>query len=536
MRSRGGEWAQWVLSGALLLQLVTLYFTATRGAMLGLVGGVLLAVILIAVFERQNGRLRKYAVSGLVTLLVIIGGFVLIKDTQFVGNIGPLSRLATISLAEGETRFRVWNMAWEGVKERPILGWGQENFNFVFNKYYRPEMYNQEPWFDRVHNIFFDWLIAGGVLGLLSYFLLYATTLYYLWAKRAGDFSVSERSIFTGLLAGYFFHNLFVFDNIVSYILFFSLLAYLHFDFTKEKSALFRKEVKAGTAYGVVAPAALVLLAVTLYLFNWTGIAANVTLLKAIAPRENSPFENLELFKKALAYDGLGRQEVKEQMMQAASQVVRSDLDDSFKSEFFAAARDAMRVEIERSPNDARLLVFMGSYLNTSGDYDTALTYLERAREASPKKQAILFEIATSYLNKGDREKAFGVLREAYELAPDYEFAKMLYAVGAIYSGKNQLAGEILAEVSISTLIQDEQLLRAYVDTGQFNNVVFIWERRVENNPDNSDFRVSLAAAYLQVGEREKSIAQLRKAIELNPSFKEEGESYIREIQAGGNP
>ena len=29
-------------------------------------------------------------------------------------------------------------------------------------------MWGQEPWFDRSHNIFFDWLINAGLLGLLA--------------------------------------------------------------------------------------------------------------------------------------------------------------------------------------------------------------------------------------------------------------------------------------------------------------------------------------------------------------------------------
>ena len=60
-------------------------------------------------------------------------------------------------------------MAIKGFIEKPILGWGQEGFNFVFNKYYDPRMYTQEPWFDRAHNTYLDWLIVGGALGLLSY-------------------------------------------------------------------------------------------------------------------------------------------------------------------------------------------------------------------------------------------------------------------------------------------------------------------------------------------------------------------------------
>lgn len=36
-------------------------------------------------------------------------------------------------------------LAIEGFKEHPILGWGQDNFILVFNKYYDPRLYSQEP-------------------------------------------------------------------------------------------------------------------------------------------------------------------------------------------------------------------------------------------------------------------------------------------------------------------------------------------------------------------------------------------------------
>ncbi len=127
----------------------------------------------------------------------------------------------------------IWGMALEGFKEHPILGWGQENFNFVFNKYYNPGMYAQEPWFDRAHNVFFDWLIVGGILGLLAYLSLFATAIYLLWF-RIGTWSVTSKSILTGLLAGYFFQNLFVFDNLISYIMFFSVIGYIHSISTKD--------------------------------------------------------------------------------------------------------------------------------------------------------------------------------------------------------------------------------------------------------------------------------------------------------------
>src|SRR3989338_1717974 len=227
LRERFSKTLQWTYGVIIALQLFILYHTATRGAVLGLVGGILIAAILIALFDKERLFLKKSARFTLVAILILIVGFIAIRNVAFIQKSAALSRLASISLNEATPRFMVWQMGWQGFKERPVLGWGQENFNFVFNKYYDPNMYTQEQWFDRVHNIVFDWLIAAGFLGLLAYGLLFLGTLYYLW-RRQSRFSITEKSIVTGLLAGYTFHNLFVFDNVVSYIFFFTVMAYVY--------------------------------------------------------------------------------------------------------------------------------------------------------------------------------------------------------------------------------------------------------------------------------------------------------------------
>src|SRR3989344_2405547 len=133
-----------------------------------------------------------------------MGGLFLLKDQTWVREAPGVGRLVTISLQDSTTKARImnWGTAWQGVKERPVLGWGQDNFAVVFNKYYNPQMYGQEQWFDRVHNVVFDWLVAGGVLGLLAYLSLFVFALWYIWRRDAGErsFTVSEGSILTGLL------------------------------------------------------------------------------------------------------------------------------------------------------------------------------------------------------------------------------------------------------------------------------------------------------------------------------------------------
>src|SRR3989344_570970 len=153
--------------GIIFLNSFILFFTATRGAILGLLGGFLFGGIILILLAPRS-RVAWRAGSGIVAFIVLVGAFWAVRDQVWVHRIEPLHRLATI-LSDGTTfsRFLNWGMAWEGFKERPILGWGQENYAAVFDKYYNPAMYAQEQWFDRTHNIVFDWLIAGGILGSL---------------------------------------------------------------------------------------------------------------------------------------------------------------------------------------------------------------------------------------------------------------------------------------------------------------------------------------------------------------------------------
>ena len=128
------------------------------------------------------------------------------------------------------------------------------------------------------------------------------------------------------------------------------------------------------------------------------------------------------------------------------------------------------------------------------------------------------------------------VLRTAFELEPSFNDARKIYAISLIYAGENDLAERILKERFGTAVIPDKRLVNAYVRAKNFAMVARIWEKFVEKNPNNAQYRVRLAAAYIKLGKREAAIGQLRKAIELQPDFKKQGEYYINEIRAGRNP
>ncbi len=163
-RERRNKMLLWTYSILILSQIYILYNTGTRGAMLGLIGGVIV-VAFLNLRNKTDAGIRKASIVTLLLVFVLAGGFWAARNTAFVQGSPFLVRFANITTQELQSGGRsfIWPMAVEGVKERPLLGWGQENFNYIFSTHYDPAMYGLEPWFDRAHNIFLDWAVAGGI-------------------------------------------------------------------------------------------------------------------------------------------------------------------------------------------------------------------------------------------------------------------------------------------------------------------------------------------------------------------------------------
>lgn len=534
----------YLLAFILTLDAVVLFLTGTRGAILGLTGGIILAAFLFSLRARDHSKRTRQAAAGVVVIiLVLAGGLYLARDQSFVKDAPVLGRIVTISITESTAKARImnWGMAWQGVKERPLLGWGQENFAIVFNKYYNPQMYGQEQWFDRVHNVVFDWLVAGGILGLLAYLSLFVFALWYIWRRGVGEsaFTVSEGSILTGLLAAYFFHNLFVFDNVMSYFLFVSLLAFIAFRAGEhaDRPRLITASLFSPRTLPFVAAIIVVSVWGVAWFANINPLASNKALLQALAPHSEGLLKNLDYFEKAISYNTLGNQEVREQLAQAAMQIARrEEIPVETKQKFLEAAARELAIQSEASPLDPRPLLFLGSLLNTYGLYTEAKPVLERAYALSPTKQSIIFEVAANAIARDDIEAALALYKEAYELDPNFTDANILYAAVAIHAKQDKLAEELLAPLIISGNATDRRIVSAYVSRGRYDKIASIWEAHLQKNPEDIQARFTLASAYYAAGSKEKAIEQLEIAARTDPTYKNQAEALIRDIRAGNVP
>ncbi len=532
---------RYVYGALALLFIYLLVQTATRGTILGLVGGSFVMVAYMALFAKEYPRVRIFAVRGIIAIVAIVALFITFKESAFIQNNLHLQRIASISLSEATNRFNIWGMAFQGVKERPVLGWGQSNYNYVFNKYYKPELHGQEAWFDRVHNIVMDWLIAGGVLGLIAYLSILASAVYYLFfrplfKKEDTTFSVVERGVLIGLLAGYTVHNVFVFDNIVSYIFYGTILAYIHSRVGVSMPRVDGWKIDTRVIEQVAVPVMGVILFVTVYYVNIPGIQAAGDVIDAF--RTQDPVVMLDSFDRALARNSFGTQEIREQLTQRVQGVLQTpQLPQEIKDRAAARVEEELLKQIEEKPGDARIEVFVSSFYRMQGNLDKAIEHLAKARELSPQKQIIIFEQGFAHIQRQEYAKATEFFKQAFELGPQFMESRVLYAMSAVYSDQLGLIDELIkTEEEKIAFAMHESTIQAVYQKKMYKRLIEMFNIQVTRKPEDAQVRTNLAFIMNESGDTQGAIAVLKKAGEDIPSFKTQAEQFISSLTGATVP
>ena len=527
-----------------LLNLIILYYTQTRGTLLGLVGGAFLTLGLVAIFDKESPRLRRYSGMALGTVVILVGLFITFRHASFIQASPTLQRMASISLSDSTTnsRFMIWNMSWQGFKERPVFGWGQENFLYVFSKYYNPKMYSQEPWFDRSHDVFFDWLVAGGAVGLLAYLSMFGALIYVLWWKKKHHFSIIERSIFTGLLAGYFIHNIFVFDNLTSYIVFFGILGYIH-TLSAEEPKVEEKKVekkKRGEELetGDVAVATLVVLILTtglIYFVNIRNWNANLDLINAIRPDGvlvDDGHGNKKIALEEVVNRGLfGTGEAREQLAQFAVQTLDPRIPDALRKQFYTLTAAQFDDELKNDPENVRTQSFTATFYARFGQYDKALEHFKAAIKLSPNRQSNYLDLGMMYISMSRYADAEAVIKKAYELEPANGDAGVAYATALIYNKKPELAQPVLATLGTSAF--DARIVNALGNSGYYQQVVALENEKIAQGLATGRDYFALAGGYASLGQKDKAFEAIDKAVSVDASLKDQGDQLKTQINAG---
>ncbi len=522
IRHEGEAWVKYWYVAAMGLSTLAVFWTATRGSLLGLIGGLVLAVVLLVIFERRKKALQRAAIGVFILVAIFVSLVLGFEESPLVQNVNALQRVADISFTETTTiaRFYNWQTAWQGIKERPVLGYGLGNYGPIFDKYYTPKMWNQEQWFDRVHNVVFDWLIAGGFIGLFAYVSLFVALMYYVW-KPAGPFTPAERAVLTGLIAAYCFHNLFVFDNLVSYIYFFMLMGYIHVRVSKP----FGGEavvIEDNSPMGVILALTLLIIVFPFaaWVVNADSYRQGTALISALRISEIDRLPEItSTFERALAYNTFGDIETRQQLLTLTGRVISTPAGlQEDKIELVKLTQAELQKEIDLRPNDAKFLVLAGQLLAQSGNLDQARLFFERAVSLSPNKQSLYQPLIEVLFKQGLTEDALALAASVYGIEPANDAVWRQYVRSVLRAGDKDAYNSLIADAFA---------------TGRSDRVISLVKQNLETDPDNVQVHASLAVAYYQAGMVAEAIAKFTEIGELFPEAKPQADGLIKKIEAG---
>jgi len=521
LRAECHRWERFAYGMAAVAFAWMLYMTASRGAIIGLVLGSITTASALALSGNTARRARQGALVFLVLLGIGLGTFFAIKDSALVQNNPVLHRFATISLNEGTVFARtvVWGIAWDAFKERPLLGWGQEGFGAAFSSHYDPRMYAQEPWFDRAHNVILEWLVTAGALGLIAYGVVLVALARGIW--RAQRLTHEQRWTLYGFLVAYIFHNLTVFDQLVSYLLFAVIVAWIagyERRAPNEEPALAESEnslpLWASVAFAVVIVALV-------WVVHIPEIRHNKTLLLAMQLHARSSYEHAQgrtdealqalgasyqAFEKALSSSPYKKQEVVEQLTLIALRVLSSSwVPTQDKALWYARTITALRAEDARYQYSARLPFLEARVHRAAGNLVEEKKALERALARSPKKQDILIELSQNARARGDGEEAHAFARQAYELMPEYGKAAALYAADLYVRGAFEQADAVVAKTPSAG--EEPMLLDVLIALGEHERAMRTWQEAYTHAPAGRRARVAqvLVQAYRRLGDADRA-------------------------------
>ena len=205
------------------VNLVTIYYTGSRGPWLGLIAGFFFFFVLLSLHWRARTltllTLGLAAVLGVFLVLLNVPNGPLERLRQ-VPSIGRLGDVFDTQSGTGIVRVLIWTGVvklmtphspliqpdgtpdrWNAI--RPLVGYGPEALYVAYNRFYPPDLAHHEarnasP--DRSHNETWDAIAFTGLLGLAAYLLLFVAVFYYGLKWLGLMTSATRRNVFVALV------------------------------------------------------------------------------------------------------------------------------------------------------------------------------------------------------------------------------------------------------------------------------------------------------------------------------------------------
>lgn len=443
-KESGSKWLK-IFSGSSFLALVYFLFKSqANAAQISFIGGIVLFICLwLATNKKKLIRLTGFVFVALVAIGSVIAIVLATRMDNFVYR-AFIGRLGENAL---NIRLVVWKIAYEGFVDRPLLGYGPENFEYAFIKHYNPCLGTGSGkcgislWFDRAHNVIFDTLATTGMLGLVAYIGVFLSALFFLWKGFFNNkIGFPEAGAFTALLAAYFVQNLTVFDTVASLMLLMLALAFITSMLAEKKN-----EKKEGSLSGIFVIAVAIAFLVCFTQFIVNPVSSGHSVIIAI----KSPFGSvvrLDNYQKTLYLSPMGRYQVRQFFAQTfLNEEKKGKMPLDVKNKELEALSSELQKSVDEVPQDYKAYYMLSQLYAVWSAQDPGKIALceatsQKMVELSPANQKGYWLLAQARLYQNRPDDAYDLAKQALDLDPgNYTSQAILEKIEAV---KNETAGE----------------------------------------------------------------------------------------------
>ncbi len=533
--------------------------TISQGAYLGLAAGIAYFFFLYPAKNLLPEKSRKILYIKLALVIIIllaVVGVLFIKSKPEVPiNKNYLFRNLTTWRVD-QSRLSAWQVSFEAFLDRPLVGYGLENFSIGFDQHYKPllniqmELGSPASWWDKAHNFALNMLVETGIAGFTSFALFFGllfwklsdiTTQKPVKEVRTGNDAINP-IIAHGLqaaLVAYFANLMFNFENFSSYILVFLIAGYAMSLIIKEESLqsqnrrlLFFRYRKA------IASTALLFLVIFIWLFNIKPFNANAEINKAKYLAGNKMCEAaIGIMEKEMKNHSIIDGYLRIQYIEIIKQCVRADPENDAKYAKLAMA--VLQENIKIMPLYTRNWLSMSSFnnINVVAEKNTerrrelinqSMGYLERAESLSPNRQEIFTERLNLYFYGEDYDSLAKISQECIDESPDFTACYWYLGLAKIYQSKDKAMldegkkyiekAQEMGYINFSPYPLT-QLAFLFLKKENYNELEWVYERLTQYAIPRPKYFAGLAIVYKKNGEPEKSANALKSilAIQLDP-------------------
>lgn len=473
--------SSWFYALSTILFIYVLVATQTRGPFLALVFFIFFIALSYLWFQRQQRHRFYYVVAGLLLAMVLFISLLFTqKQSSWVKAVPLFQKISSISLTDTTTQSRllIWGQSLKAAKEKPIFGWGEENFMYAFNKYFPPQLYHgagSETWFDRPHNILVQHLIHGGLLAVSLYLAIFIYLIILLYKNYKKDHDWLINFLWIGFLISFLLQDLFIFDNLSVSVTFYLLLAFLIATLPSSSGGFWSKTGNLFASLRFKKNHYKFLSLLLLLVFCWSikemiyqPWLSNKILVRAL--RNSYVAQTPEDFVKvqadwehSVSLTSLGDKEKVEVLLQIFQSVLKNkQASNEDRQNFFVLLSNNFEDIADKYPNDVRFNMILSSFYNNLAKVDPSFlqentTLLERLQAYAPSRPDIKIFLTENYLQVGRSEDALAVAIAAKDLVP--EVKEVYWNLAYVYSQeKNVFDLKLILEKIIALNRQSSNL------------------------------------------------------------------------------